>query len=331
MDEVTAKIERLRKAVKEAGIVFHSPHSPTVADSVRAVRDPAFEGASYKANTQQLGEYNALPHQKKLIEHLSSNKFDPKKGLTLRAYSGHVGGLHSKGTDAMVQDFTNHEGKPTTYFSKKNPEMHPDERKSWGIDDRKMSVAQREVAYHNLAHNYFGLGEHVPEVILHNDDKDNQYTVQKWHPDHEMGDGKMKMVKSLKDFHDKGHFPKVAVMDNILGNTDRHMGNVLFDKNSNGVKFIDNGMSFVSKGRSPVPAYYTHRDYSHLFNGKITPEFQSWVKGLRPEKFEELLDQHGVPDDAKEMAMKRLEQTHKAVANSKDHNEFFNKLKRGIF
>jgi Phosphatidylinositol 3- and 4-kinase len=120
-------------------------------------------------------------------------------------------------------------------------------------------------------------------------------------------------------------------MDMILGNTDRHMGNVLFEKHGNGVKFIDNGMSFVSNSQAPVPAYYTHKDYAHMFNGKITPEFKSWVKSLSPEKFKHLLDIHGVPSDAKDMAMKRLEQAHKAIDKSEDHNSFFNKLKRSIF
>lgn len=331
MDEVRNKIELLLKAVKEGGIVFHSPHSPTVVADVRAPKNPAFEGPAFKANDQQMGDYNALPHQKKLIEHLNSNKFDPKKGLSLHAYSGHTGGLHSKGNAAMVQDFTNPHGQPTTYFSKKVPEMEPNERASWGIDDRKMSIGQREVAYHNLAHQMFGLGDHVPHIVLHNDDKGDQFTVQQWHNNHEMGDGTQKMVKDLKRFHDAGHFPKMAVMDMVLGNVDRHMGNVVFDKKDGTPKFIDNGMSFVDTSQAPVPAYYTHKDYSHLFNGKITPEFTDWVKGLRPEKFKQLMDTHGVPPNAQDRALQRLEQAHKAIEGSPDHNTFFNKLKRHLF
>ena len=330
MDEVSKKIENLRKAVKEAGIVFHSPHSPTVVDSIRAPKEPAFEGPAFKPTDQHLGDYNALPHQKQMQADLKAVNYKPNKGLTLHEYSGHTGS-YSKDKNAFVQDLPNSKGQPKSYFSKRNPELQPHERKSWGLDDRQMSISQREVAYHNMAHQFFGLGEHVPAITLHNDEKNGQWTVQDWHHDHEIGDGSKKMFQSLTKLHNDGHFPKIAVMDMVLGNTDRHMGNVIFKKDAHGVKFIDNGMSFTSTNKAPVPSFYTHEDYSHIFNGKITPEFKAWIKGLRPEKFSQLMDIHGVPKDSQELAMKRLEQAHTAVDKHDSHNGFFREIRNRIF
>lgn len=324
MTKVKSKLEYLRKAIKEAGLTFHSPHSITVADALRAPKEPAFEGESFAPTEKHYKDYNSLPHQEKLKEALTAANYKPDTGLTLSEYHGHTGRF-SQANNAHVQDVPMGESAETL-FSKKNTPLEPHERKDWGIDDRKMSLAQREVAYHNLAHQFFDLGGHVPDSILVNGQKPNEHwNVQKWEHNY-APNNEAETYENLKRLHKSGTFPKLTVMDAILGNIDRHAGNVLYEKGGPGVRYIDNALTFPNSTRVPVPAFYTANQYSHLFNTKMPVQFKYWLQGLRPEKMQELLALHNIPHEESEHVLNRLEKAHKAAEGSENYFDFFRKL-----
>lgn len=118
---------------------------------------------------------------------------------------------------------------------------------SFRMQDPKISLAQRELLYHDLANNVFKTGSYVPLTSLTNDGK-NMYSVQKY------------LDNYSKEPFPERHVPSntlqmLALQDAILGNGDRHTNNYLVkpaDENGPAnIMLIDNGfmMDYEQKNK----------------------------------------------------------------------------------
>src|SRR5690606_23121871 len=121
--------------------------------------------------------------------------------------------------------------------------------------DPNFTTAHREALYHLLADKFFKLGDYVPRT-----------TVFK-HPFTEQAHSAMEYVKGAKKYRTPSQLEaiknpedlhKLAIMDFILGNNDRHQGNIIFTKDGD-IRLIDHGMTFdYGKAFSAeIPVYAT--------------------------------------------------------------------------
>ncbi|MCK2236844.1 phosphatidylinositol 4-kinase [Crossiella sp. S99.2] len=123
-----------------------------------------------------------------------------------------------------------------------------------------------------------------------------------------LGDG------SLQDFVDAlpgraaGDYPlvqqeRLAVLDYIAGNTDRHRGNYLTDRDGNLVA-IDHRYSFPE---SPDPDYGIRSDFTAaLFQLPLSPEVLTQVRAIEPDALRAVLHRMGLSEDSVEGAAGRL-------------------------
>lgn len=148
----------------------------------------------------------------------------------------------------------------------------------------------REAAFHRLASDVFGLGDHVPvtTAFAHPTEREHilsaQELIQHGHHD----------VFARLDDNSQGGVPaRLALMDYILGHIDRHPGNYLFDRDGK-LYLIDNGIAFVDE-RIPRPAYfYTQQteipgaiqDYLMSIDDDRISQFLSTVPTISEEEIE---------------------------------------------
>jgi hypothetical protein len=147
--------------------------------------------------------------------------------------------------------------------------------------DLSFSMPQREAAYHNAMHEVFDLGEHRED-------------------------------SELMPLHATGLTQKLGVADWILGNSDRHNGNYLYD-NSSGpatLHLLDHGGTFDYEHiRHRTPDYVPRSKMQEEFN----PEVKKWIMGLDHKKLEQTLAAAGAPPDTVNTASDRLDSIQSAV------------------
>ncbi len=166
---------------------------------------------------------------------------------------------------------------------------------------------RREVAYHNLAHDVFGLGHMVPDTALvHHPKTGAELSVQRHSGGTHYGDMPGHRA-SLIDAGDRGDLDKAGIMNQVLGNWDRHSGNWMMTgdkKNGFQPKLIDHGISFNDN-----PSYYVEiPDYLSRFHGlagihdiraqeamPIHPAARQWLNGLDEKKLVKSMTDMGIP------------------------------------
>ena len=201
-----------------------------------------------------------------------------------------------------------------------------------GENESGSTQSQREAAFYAVAC-AFGLGEFLPEChLLLLDGKEYACFAFLPHSYKIMNDLKAKdpnLPKRLFALYNDGVLHKFAAMDYILGNPDRHLGNVMASGDS--VKLIDHGSSFAGldfnpakDGMSFVPCYL--RAGTQNFNGlsvdqklRVMPRLNAenekkvrkWLLDLDPGIMGQIIMQYGI-DPAPEQ--KRLESLQQATS-----------------
>lgn len=183
--------------------------------------------------------------------------------------------------------------------------------------DPNFTSAHREGAYHKLADQFFGLGQFVPRTTVFKHPNGEFHSAQEFIPhttpyyskafaiiDSEHGD----QNKALQEYHErytgKSNIQKLAIMNNILGNNDRHAGNALVDRD-NKLHLIDHGLAFDygEIGNSPFPVYA-----QPFAQSGIEKETHLWLQNLDENKLAHQMSSTGAPPILIASAVNRLQE-----------------------
>lgn len=197
--------------------------------------------------------------------------------------------------------------------------------------DPDFTSTHREVAYHILADKFFGLGKYVPETSAFVHPKNNKlHSVHRFIPNTQP-----LSISERRDFSSVSNsdLQKMAIMNAILGNNDRHGGNVLVG-HDNSFHLIDHGATFDygEMFHNSVPAYI----WNMLREGAdIEPPVHQWIDSLKTSAMKNHLARANVPPTLAAIAVNRLKelkswskkQRQKQLARKQDHS---GKLKQAL-
>jgi hypothetical protein len=186
-------------------------------------------------------------------------------------------------------------------------------------DDRDFGVTHREAAYSRLAHDFFGLGEHVPvSTVFRHPVTGGWYSAQKRVEGEHYSPTSMYHKEMLGQLARSGQLDKLGLMDMLLHQTDRHWGNGLIDKDGV-LQHIDNGQAF-SKSHISQPKTNDFWSIGHSYNdgdrwyvNPLHPSAVEWLRSLDPQKMAEQMDRLGVPKEERDESVRRLIETKKRV------------------
>lgn len=170
------------------------------------------------------------------------------------------------------------------------------------LDSRGHNAARREVMFHNMANNFFGL-KNVPTTAGFTK-KGQDYSAQEivnglsiqpsnYANNDDFNQTKQKYHNTLKNMNNSGNLHKLAMMDYIMGNHDRHRGNFLLGEDN--LHLIDNGLAFDYDNlvrTAPVPRYLTDAE-GHGISNKVHPESVKWLQNLSDEQAMKMWGDHG--------------------------------------
>lgn len=169
--------------------------------------------------------------------------------------------------------------------------------------------SKREVLFKNLADEYFDLGDFVPQTasFTHPESK-KSYSAMEMVPEAEHFTKTARPIKFLKQLGHSGHLDKLAVMDSVLGNSDRasHL-NYMFSSNAPHMHLIDNASVFNFNDLR-FPGYMHDVGHSDplFLEQHMHPEAVKWALDLDPFQLKHLMDQHEVPEEHSSESIKRL-------------------------
>ncbi len=130
---------------------------------------------------------------------------------------------------------------------------------------------------------------------------------------------------NLKDGHVQKQLNQLQWFDSLIGNADRHGGNILIDPATGKVSGIDNDLSFnhsaalkaKTKKGADDPAFaegYGGRDEKYLgLPSQIDEETANTLLGLSPKKLKKMLNPKGADPDTK-LSDQELQQTYDRLA-----------------
>lgn len=244
----------------------------------------------------------AHPDQKKLIHGIDLASGTPEESGTTEGSSW----VSNPSNKSMII-------KPASGAEEGNRE-HQDEI---GLNKPdRLNSARREVLFHNMAH-HLGLGNYVPTTAGFEKNGED-YSAQ------EKVDGtntrflhysKHKHYKqALKDMHDSGDLHKMAIFDMLMGNNDRHKGNVMLNSKEPKLHMIDNGRSIDYRNDEPNAPSYLRDAEEHLGSSAIHPKAAEWLNSLSKEDVTNMLDKYVEPNSGfKQHFLKRLDKVKKAL------------------
>lgn len=164
------------------------------------------------------------------------------------------------------------------------------------------SEPRLEGLYHHMANNFFGLGHFLPNVanFKHPHTGEEHAAIEGLDGAQHHDEDNTKQADILRHHGDAGDLEKLAVMNHVMGNRDRHSFNYMFtpkDKKS-GLKMIDHGFT-LSNSWTP-PAYLKHYhdlpDVGPYEGKKLHPETISWLNNLDEAELNKHFKEQGIPD-----------------------------------
>lgn len=223
-----------------------------------------------------------------------------------------LGGKHSKGSMVARDPETN-----KTYLMKPGSAQ---QSPALGARQDPSSQSEREACFWAMAH-LWGMGNDLPVCHLILVDG-RQYAcmellaldyrpledIQKKSPS--------KLVEVLEKYRHKGQLHRWAIMDAILGNPDRHLGNLMC-RGDGDLKLIDHGSAFAGASFDPahdrnsfVPCYLRYgapRDvnfnslnqkektrYMATVSTDVDQGVEEWLRGVTAAQLETVLPRFGV-------------------------------------
>jgi len=168
----------------------------------------------------------------------------------------------------------------------------------------------REALYHNLAKDFYGLGQYVvPTGVIRNPRTDQLMTVIEHTPgshfDYMNDEGTAKHQAQLKALADSGDLHKIALMNMINDNGDRHQWNWLLP-DEGGIKLIDHGRAFSEKSYATRYPDYLERHAEHTYRTPLHPAAVKWLQSLKPDELDAQMRRHSVPEKIIDETRRRL-------------------------
>jgi len=191
------------------------------------------------------------------------------------------------------------------------------------------SDVQAESAYHNIAKDFFKLGNYMPKVgsFVHPTTGKHYAAVEGVEGDHFKADSDDHEFE-LHQIHRNGDLHKMAFMNMVLQNPDRHRYNYIMPKDG-GLKLIDHGLSFSWANEPDLPHYvkaahklpnYYKKEGSHAFQANpdvdwsdpknlgpaVHPKAAEWALKLNPTELKHQIQAHGIGEDMANESANRL-------------------------
>jgi hypothetical protein len=191
---------------------------------------------------------------------------------------------------------------------------------------------QREALYHNIAHQFFGLGHYVPTTALVKHPASGRLlSVQErvqggehvettpiesnFFSDGGFWDARAPHQReAITKLGDSGELDKLGLMNVLLGNEDRHPANFLYHPET-GVKLIDHGHALGREGAWRIPSYlhmYHHaknpegHKTGNMMDRPLHPAAVKWAQSLDPQALRAAFLKHNAPHEFYELPVKRL-------------------------
>lgn len=125
-----------------------------------------------------------------------------------------------------------------------------------GINDEQVSPSRREAGFYHTS-GVFGLEPHLPRTDLLLLDNKEYAVIKLLIPDYVAAQDFKKqdpnsLVNYFAPYLNSGILIKWATLDYILGNVDRHSGNILISSKTSDVKLIDHGSTMAGNGFNPA-------------------------------------------------------------------------------
>lgn len=202
--------------------------------------------------------------------------------------------------------------------------------------DDEFTPALREAAFHTLAKDFFGIGDHVPvtAAIRHPVTRDPLSVQEVVHDGEHVAHGSAapRHQQSIQYLGNTGVLDKLALMDGIMYGWDRHDGNYLLTPTRYPyLHLIDNGYSFANNpARGNLPDYWRRyaenkvpraKDASRLETpeellGKLPlhPAAVKWLAKLDPKELERHMQKMGIPQRFRSEAVRRLQAMRERVS-----------------
>ena len=177
-------------------------------------------------------------------------------------------------------------------------------------DPNEFGSGHREALYHNLAKDFYGLGQYVvPTGVIRNPRTDQLMTVIEHTPgshfDYMNDEGTAKHQAQLKALADSGDLHKIALMNMINDNGDRHQWSWLLP-DEGGMKLIDHGRAFSEKSYATRYPDYLERHAEHTYRTPLHPAAAKWLQSLKPEELDAQMRRHSVPEKIIDETRRRL-------------------------
>lgn len=157
--------------------------------------------------------------------------------------------------------------------------------------------------YHDMAKNFFGMGAHVPTTtyIQHPHLFDGKPTqAMEFSPEMISPLGSYKANEAaIEQGRADGTAHKLALMDMVMGHSDRHLGNMLIDKNGR-LLHIDNDSAFTAHDEPNISAY------GSIMGDNLHIDAGQWLAKLDPKKLGQELMKRGMSRNAVANSVKNL-------------------------
>lgn len=189
-------------------------------------------------------------------------------------------------------------------------------------DSMETGESKNEAIYHNLAKDFFGLGQYVPTVAAAFDPSTGKHLALieqvEGHHLHGSHDTNSPEGQALLKLGDSGELHRLAVMNHVMQNGDRHQWNYMLG-GPTGIKLIDHGLIFEPGHYDSSPhylrAYQNMKTKTAQPHGDLDENTKQWVLGLDPVRLHQQLHDHGVAEPRIQESVHRLTSMQNYIKN----------------
>ena len=177
------------------------------------------------------------------------------------------------------------------------------------FDAPEFTTAHREAAYGKLANDIFNLGEYVPRTtVFRHPLSSRPWSAMEFIPGAQPVTPETR-DEDLKHLKDNGDLYKLAIMNVILGNNDRHMNNILKDP-AGKIHLIDHGLTFDYGNQvrsAAIPKYVHDKENNYSVLDEDIPEsVHQWLWSVDTSKMANAMHKMHIPHDIIMNAVQRL-------------------------